>query len=109
MERGLTESAILRRYLLGLPKHVRLFRNNVGVLVDRYGTHVRYGLCPGSSDLIGWTSRTITPADVGETWAIFTAVEVKSATGRLTQEQRVFLHAVEAAGGLASVHKPEAK
>ena len=103
----MSESTILRRYLLAMPKNQRLFRNNVGrrKVGDRW---IQYGLCPGSSDLIGWTRRTITPADVGETWAIFTAVEVKSAAGRLTSEQRLFLDAVAEAGGLANVHRESA-
>jgi hypothetical protein len=32
---------------------VRLWRNNVGALRDENGRLVRYGLCPGSADLIG--------------------------------------------------------
>lgn len=51
----------------------RLWRNNVGVLVDANGRPVRYGLANDSralneklksSDLIGWRRRIITLADV---------------------------------------------
>ena len=59
------------------------------------------GLVKGSSDIIGWMSRTITPDIVGMTIAQFTAVECKNKNGRLTQEQRTFLDNVEAAGGIA--------
>ena len=93
----MTESTILRQYLLSLPKNVRLFRNNVGRLRvgDRW---IQYGLCPGSSDLIGWT--------VVNGVAVFTAVEIKTATGRVTPEQQRFLDAVVEAGGLATVYLP---
>jgi dihydroxyacid dehydratase/phosphogluconate dehydratase len=35
--------------------------------------------------------------------AVFTSIEVKSATGRLRPEQRQWLEAVQAAGGIAGV------
>ena len=82
---------------------VRLYRNNCGVLQDRRGVPVRYGLQPGSSDLIGWTSRTITPEMVGTQVAIFTSIEVKTPTGRVKPEQQQWLDAVQAAGGIAGV------
>lgn len=82
---------------------VRLFRNNTGVLRDQNGRPVQFGLCKGSGDLIGWTTRTITPEMVGQTVAVFTSIEVKSATGRLRPEQRQWLDAVQAAGGIAGV------
>lgn len=82
---------------------VRLFRNNVGVLQDRNGQYVRYGLCEGSSDLVGWRSVTITPDMVGQRIAVFCAVEVKSATGRVGNDQQAFINAVIDAGGYAGV------
>ena len=33
---------------------VRLFRNNTGALMDQNGRLVKFGLCKGSSDLIGF-------------------------------------------------------
>lgn len=82
----------------------RLFRNNVGVLQDRNGQHIRYGVCnPGGSDLIGWTKVTVTPEMVGQTLAVFTAVETKTATGRVTPEQERFLQAVAGSGGRSGV------
>lgn len=78
----------------------RIFRNNVGY--DRY-RRVKYGLCNGSADLIGWTPVTITPAHVGKTLAVFTAIEVKAPTGRVDQRQQVFLEAVREDGGIAVV------
>lgn len=82
---------------------VRLYRNNTGTLRDRHGRPVSFGLCNGSADLIGWTTRTITPEMVGQHVAVFTSIEVKTATGRLRPEQRQWLDAVQAAGGIAGV------
>lgn len=81
----------------------RLFRNNTGTLRDQHGRPVQFGLCKGSADLIGWTTRTITPAMVGTTIAVFTSVEVKTSTGRIRPEQKQWLEAVQAAGGIAGV------
>jgi hypothetical protein len=82
---------------------VRLYRNNCGVLQDRRGVPVRYGLQPGSSDLIGWRTVTITPDMIGQRIAVFTSIEVKTPTGRLRPEQQQWLDAVQAAGGIAGV------
>jgi hypothetical protein len=81
----------------------RLFRNNTGTLRDANGRPVQFGLAKGSADLIGWSSVTITPDMVGQTVAVFTSIEVKCATGRLRPEQRQWLDAVQAAGGIAGV------
>jgi hypothetical protein len=81
----------------------RLFRNNTGTLKDQHGRPVQFGLCKGSADLIGWTTRTVTQDMVGTQVAVFTSIEVKAATGRLRPEQRQWLDAVQAAGGIAGV------
>lgn len=83
----------------------RLFRNNVGLakFLDRFGKprKVRYGLCPGSSDLIGWTPVTITPDMIGRTVAVFTAIEVKRDQFEDPKPGQVrFLEAVRRAGGI---------
>lgn len=82
---------------------IRVFRNNVGTATTADGRFIRFGLCPGSSDLIGWTEYVIQPQDVGRTVAIFTALEVKTATGRATCQQRQFINAVRRAGGIAAI------
>lgn len=100
----MSESSLMRSiqlFLSGLG--VRVLRNNVGMLEDKTGQKVRYGLCVGSADLIGWYPVEITPEMVGKKVAIFTAVEVKTPTGRLTKEQADFLDAVKSAGGIAFV------
>lgn len=79
----------------------RALRNNCGVAVYPDGARVRYGLCPGSSDLIGWVPVTVTPEMVGQRVAVFLAIETKTADGRRTAKQRNFIRAVRDAGGRA--------
>lgn len=64
----------------------RLWRNNTGVLEDRTGRPVRYGLANDSpelnrqiksGDLIGWRPRLITPDMVGQVIAQFVSLECK--------------------------------
>ena len=81
----------------------RLFRNNTGTLRDQHGRPVQFGLCKGSADLIGWRTITVTPEMVGQQVAVFTSIEVKTATGRIRPEQQQWLDAVQAAGGIAGV------
>lgn len=93
---------------------VRLLRNNVGALRTDTGRPVAYGLgssgsrCNrGTSDLIGWVEREITADMVGQTVAVFAAVECKHLAPP-TPEQRRFIEQVRAAGGLAGVaHSPQ--
>jgi len=109
------EKNILNKILLAAPPNVRLFRNNVGVahmgkVVSKYSDGgsefiiiqnpriVKYGLCVGSSDLIGWKTVTITPDMVGETRAIFVAIEAKTEDGRLSEDQLNFLDQAAIAG-----------
>ncbi len=99
-----SESTLLYRLLLRCSElGARVFRNNVGKLQDRNGRVVTYGLCVGSSDLIGYLPVTITPEMVGRTLAVFVAIEAKTETGRLRPEQRQFLTVVHEHGGIASV------
>lgn len=68
-----------------------VWRNNVGVLRDHQGRPVRYGLCVGSSDIIGiYRGR-------------FVAIEVKTDSGRLSPDQEKFLQAVSENGGIAGI------
>lgn len=100
----MTEQQIQQHIRLALSRGpVRLYRNNTGTLRDQHGRPVNFGLCKGSADLIGWTTRTITPDMVGQQVAVFTSIEVKTATGRLRPEQRQWLEAVQVAGGIAGV------
>ena len=72
-----------------------LFRNNTGALEDATGRLVRYGLCDGSSDLIG----ILRPSGT------FVAIEVK-ASGAKTNKRRkemqdAFLALVRSFGGIS--------
>ncbi|MCH9713050.1 MAG: VRR-NUC domain-containing protein [Cyanobacteria bacterium] len=82
---------------------VRLWRNNVGALRDQRGRLVSYGLCPGSSDLIGLRRLRVGPEHLGQEMAVFCALEIKSQRGRPSAEQQRFLAQVGAMGGLAGV------
>ena len=83
---------------------IRLFRNNTGALLDIKGRLVRFGLCKGSSDLIGFKTITITPDMVGKEVAIFSAIEVKDKS-KVTTDQKHFIDIIQNAGGLAGVAK----
>ena len=83
---------------------VRLFRNNTGALLDMQGRLVKFGLCKGSTDIIGFRSITITPDMVGQKIAVFTAIEVKD-KGKATVEQKNFINIINNAGGYAGVAK----
>ena len=92
----MTETALLNRIRLQAVKlGCVLLRNNNGMLRDRNGAYVRYGLGVGSSDLIGWTR-------IGNR-AVFTAIEVKRPGQKPTKPQAAFLLAVQQAGGIACV------
>jgi len=88
----------------------RLFRNNVGALRDaQTGRLVRFGLAPGSADLVGWKTITIGPEHLGQQLAQFVSLEVK-APGKIRSarpEQVVWRDRVAAAGGLALIADSE--
>lgn len=87
------EADIMRLCMLALSDAgCLIWRNNTGVLPDRTGVPIRFGLCVGSSDLIG-------VAPCGR----FIAVEVKTAKGKPTPEQERFIASVRAKGGIAGI------
>jgi len=95
----------------------RIFRNNTGVAyqgqkgfagitpVILNPRQVTFGLCVGSSDLIGWTEIEITADMVGQKLAVFTAVEVKLKGKKPSKEQKQFIKIVNDAGGIAKVEE----
>ena len=92
------------RLALGTNPDVRAFRNQVGSLPDpRTGRLVTFGLARGSADLIGWRTITIGPEHVGQRIAVFTSIEVKTPTGRVSPQQHAWLSVVLAAGGIAGI------
>lgn len=111
-----SETAAQRLIQLSTDADTRLWRNNVGEawlgrnfvvrdgrLVSGDAMRVRYGLCVDSSDLIGPTSVIVTPEMLGTRVAIFTAIEVKSSSGRLSKGQGAFIQMVTGLGGRAGV------
>ncbi len=79
------------------------YRNNTGAIMGAAGYPVKFGLCVGSSDYIGYMPIKITPEMVGKTVAVFLAVEAKAPGKKATKDQREFLDGVKAAGGCAFV------
>lgn len=73
------------------------WRNNTGQLPDANGRPIRFGLCVGSSDIIG-----IAPD------GIFVAIECKTQLGQPTQAQLNFIAAVIRAGGRAGIARSAA-
>lgn len=90
---GRTEANILNDCLIALAEAGHLvWRQNTGVLKDANGRPIKFGLCKGSSDIIGLTST-----------GVFLAVECKTATGRIRPEQKLFIAAVRKSGGRAGI------
>lgn len=100
------QAEILRA--IGGRENVRLFRNQVGC-VQSEGRWIRYGLTPGSADLVGWQTVTVTPDMVGRKLAVFTSIEVKGPHGKLTPEQDNWRRVVTNAGGAAGVARSVAE
>ncbi len=118
----MAEADITNPILTGATKlGARLFRQNTGLgwvgqvvhktaamLTLRNPRPLHAGLCVGSSDIIGGAPRVITPEMVGQTVAVFTALEVKTGRVPTTKEQAAFVGAVQAAGGIAAaVRSPD--
>ena len=92
------------RLAVGTRPELRLFRNNTGSLPDpRTGRPIQFGLARGSADLIGFRTVTITPEMVGQRVAVFTSIEVKTPTGRLSEAQSNWMGLISGAGGIAGV------
>lgn len=74
-----------------------IWRNNCGSLKNAAGIPIKFGLCVGSSDLIG-----ISPD------GRFLAVEVKTEKGKPTPDQIRFIEAVKRKGGIAGIARSPA-
>jgi hypothetical protein len=125
------EQTIMKKIMLAVSAAgARVFRQNVGVawvgepapgtpgsmvrinpgdVVLRNARPLHAGLCKGSSDLIGFTPVEIKPEHVGATIAVFTALELKAAKGRVSEAQADFIAAVKRSGGIAGVARSEAE
>jgi hypothetical protein len=102
-----------------LRDHPMMFRNAVGygiatapkfihrlnggkILIDK-GSPIRFGLFPGSSDMIGYKPTIITLDMVGQMVAIFQGIEIKTEHDRLSEEQRKWNSALIRDGAIAEV------
>lgn len=108
------ETIIQNKIRLALAKSgATTFRNSVGQgwtgkTVDQGQGYITLatprplvaGLCVGSSDVIGWKPVTITPEMVGQTVAVFVAMEIKTPVGRASAEQLKFIAAAKKAGSI---------
>lgn len=115
------ESNLKNKILLNLSKKgFRLFRNNVGLtwtgntkklpngdILISNPRPFHSGLCVGSSDLIGWKTETVTQEMVGQSVAIFTAIEIKTKNVPVTDKQKNFLEKVNECGGIGIVSRDE--
>lgn len=96
------EIELMKTIQLGLSRlGLKIWRNNVGQVKTEDGRYIQFGLCEGSSDLIGYTPTVVTDAMVGKTVAVFTAIEVKTERGKLTIDQSNFIAVVKRDGGIA--------
>lgn len=87
------EGTIQARIMIALSEMgCLIFRNNTGALRGPSGVMVHYGLCVGSSDIIGL-------APDGR----FLAVEVKAEKGRASEAQLRFIEAINKKGGIAGI------
>lgn len=88
----LTEADIMRLCMMEASRlGARVFRNNTGTAETKDGRFIRFGLCVGSSDLIGiYQGR-------------FVAIEVKRPGKNPTTEQENFINMVRKLGGIAGI------
>ena len=102
-----SESLVQKEIMLKLNQgDSRVFRNNVGVAQTVDGRFIKFGLMKGSGDLIGWETVEITQNMVGEKFARFLSVEVKSEkNGRTSDSQKRWMAQVNKAGGRAVICK----
>lgn len=80
------------RLALGREKDLVLWRNHTGAAEVR-GHWQKFGLCVGSSDLVGILG------PLGR----FFGLEIKTPKGRLSEDQRLFAALVRRLGGFCSV------
>jgi len=116
------ETALLKAIQMDLSNgRTRLWRNQVGEawqgivtpapsgpwapgsLIIQHPRRINFGLCTGSADLVGYTTVAVTADMMGQHVAVFTGVEVKSGSGRASEEQKAWLSVVTQAGGFSGI------
>jgi len=94
---------LLKEIMRTAPANVRLFQNDQGNVETVDGRRIKYGLLPGSGDLVGWCTLTVQPEMVGRQIAVFLSVEGKTPNDRVRPQQQNWLEIVRAQGGMAFV------
>lgn len=129
---NISETTLGKKIMLALGsiKGVRIFRNNTGfcwigqsltihkrqeVIVNAGDVVIRQarafnaGLCKGSSDFIGFKSVIVTPEMVGKPIAVFLASEIKTKSGKASDEQILFTNMVNKFGGIGIIVTDESE
>lgn len=93
------ETNIMNKIMLAMSKKGWfVWRNQSGVFKSMCGKQtIRIGQV-GSSDIMAIKPTVITPDMVGQTLAVFVAVEVKTATGKQSEVQKKWQTAIEKTG-----------
>lgn len=93
------ETNIMNKIMLAASKKGwHIWRNQVGNFKTMDGSRTINIGVKGSADLMAVKPTVITPDMVGQTLAVFVAVEVKTATGRQSEPQKKWQAAVEKLG-----------
>ena len=112
------ETPLQKRFMMRISKrkHIRIFRNNVGMgfvgtVIHRAVSFItlknyrpiQFGLFVGSGDLIGIKTILITPEMVGLKIGQFLSIETKTLTGRVTDKQLHWRDQILSRGGAAYI------
>ena len=108
---GFKEKNLINEYLSNLPENMRMFRTNSGMgwagkavkkgdITLIKNARVFWGMPEGWPDLTGWTEIEITPEMIGQKIAVFTAVEAKTGSLKLSEKQNRFKEIIEKMGGI---------
>lgn len=119
------EMNILKLVMLALSGTCKLFRINTGQAwtgnkITKFSKNhprfpgailiedprpLRTGTPPGYSDVTGWTPVEVTSDMVGQKFCVFTAIEIKSESGKLSGAQRNFIEQVNNSGGIGFISR----
>jgi len=108
---GFKEKNLINEFLSNLPENMRMFRTNSGMawagkavkkgdITLIKNARVFWGMPEGWPDLTGWTEIEITPEMIGQKIAVFTAVEAKTGSLKLSEKQNRFKEIIEKMGGI---------
>jgi hypothetical protein len=107
---GFKEKNLINEYLLNLPENMRMFRTNSGMAwagkavkkgdaIIIKNARPFHGMPEGWPDLTGWETVVITPDMVGQKIAVFSVVEVKTGSTKLSKKQNQFKELILKMGG----------